>query len=166
MLRTLTRTLTRWLSHTTVRVAVAVACSVAVLALPALVMAQQVASDSSAVVIVTGTPWWVQLLTLVSVFLTGLLTKYGWDWIEKGLAFLNDPTKVNPMLKPLLVSGLAFLIGTVGSLVGAALPGDITVWTPDTVTKVLAGAFGILIHLASKRGEEKKAVLAGAVPVT
>jgi hypothetical protein len=126
--------------------------------------AGQVATVDSTIVINPADPWWLQLMKVLVVPIVGLLTKYGWDGVEKIMAYVADPNKINPTLKPFLVVVFGFVIATVASKLAIALPGDFAQWTPATLTKIIGAIFGILIHIASKRAAEKKAAAAAGVP--
>ena len=133
----------------------------AIAAVSAAVMVQDTVVTAPA----PSAPWWVKILVLLAVPIVGLLSKFGWDGVEKVIAIVKDPNKINPMLKPFLVLVVAFVIGQLAGFLNITLPGDITVWTPDTVYTLASGAFAILIHLAQKDREKKVALAAAGVPV-
>ena len=133
--------------------------------MPAAAHAATFAQDTVVTAPAPSAPWWVQVLVLLTVPIVGLLSKFGWDGVEKIIAIVKDPNKINPMLKPFLVLVVAFVIGQLAGFLNITLPGDITAWTPDTVYTLASGVFAILIHLAQKNQEKKVALAAQGVAV-
>ena len=95
--------------------------------------------------------WLPEVLILLTVPVVGLLAKYGWDGIEWLIAFVSDPQKIPAMLKPFLVVVVSFGVGQLAAWLNITLPGDITVWTPDTVHTLMAAIFAVIVHLAQKK---------------
>lgn len=92
-----------------------------------------------------------QLLVLLAVPVVGVLAKFGWDGIEKLIAIVKDPNAIPAIVKPFLVVVLSFAIGQLAAALHITLPGDVTLWTPDTVHTLMAAIFAVIVHLAQKR---------------
>jgi hypothetical protein len=88
-----------------------------------------------------------QLLGLLVPFVVGLVSKYGWDLLERLVALLE---RIPATWKPLAVAVVAWIVGLVANALQVQLPGDLHVWTPDTVHSLVAAIFAVIVHLATK----------------
>lgn len=90
-----------------------------------------------------------QLLSLLVPFVVALISKYGWDLLEKLLVVFE---RMPSVWKPLAVAVVAWAIGLAANALQVQLPGDLHVWTPDTVHTLVAALIAAVLHLATKKG--------------
>lgn len=107
-------------------------------------------------------PTWVtQVLILLGATITGAITKYGWDGIEKVVPLF---AKIPSYLKPFATGALATAIGMIGAFLNQPLPTDVHLWTNSTFSLFAGAVFSWLIDHIQKAQAAKAAAAAAVVP--
>ena len=90
------------------------------------------------------------LVSWLGPAIVGLLTVPLWGKIK---GFREWIGRINAPFQRLIVIVLAGAITWIGGQLGLALPGEIALWEPDTVSALLAAAIAFGAHAGDKKRE-------------
>ena len=106
--------------------------------------------------------WFTPILLMLGGLITGAITKFGWDGIEKVIPPFE---KIPSYVKPFAVAVLGVIINTVAAWINTPLPTDLHLWNATVLGSVVTAVFAWLTDKIQKDQAAKAAGGAvGAVP--